>query len=912
MLATKSRESAKTKAEGKSGSKQPKIEAAEKAQINPLWTQLATRVQAKLTVGASDDPLEREADRVADQVMRMPDLSSSNRQLSISSIGASTAQRKCSSCEEEEEKLQRKESGSSGDFPASAPTIVHESLSSSGQPLDANSRSFFEMRLGTDLNPVRVHTDDKANMAAQAINARAFTFGRDVVFGQGQYQPQSDDGRRLLAHELTHVVQQTKGVGPPIVRRDDRSPAEIPDAGANDISGVPLPQPPSPQPATPQSVPTSPGTSDELKGVWEEGNEILKLGIVATEEGVNLRPTPETTSAPITKLAINTRMLVNRERAGGWYHVVLNDGRDGFVAKSNVSIDLPDAGSRLYRIQGGESALDLVKKFYKADAATWGQDERFFVNVLVFANQQRGRLGIYKENPDDAWDMTKTKADSQIWIPSVDFAKTLKGKVSSGSLSYEVYQTVADAAYAVGEFLVGGIAFVAGLLHGALESVWDTLVGLVDLVGMVWKILKSLFTGNLLADTQALFSDISKISLSELAKAGLDWLDKKWNDPSLLKRWHFRGWIIGYAIAEIAMLFFSEGILTAIKGVAKVGKFSEIIAKLPKVAKFVEEIKATTKGLKELEALKAVAKTLAAAREWVIKVLKVPAKILGDLTLEAIERLKKLPAWARERFAELADAVKIRLLGCASPCKVDLEAIQKYLAELAAKGATGAKKLTLPEHVLAALPTDLNIGKIKKYLEEYPALMEVIKKAELTDKDFGKLADFLTGADKTNPQTAYQTFTRYLTQVVPSKTGPDIDTFNKIVEAMVTVDARQGAALKGPMFEAFVRLHIPEFAGKAFERATFKLAGGGTRTADRFFAELGEIWEIKHQLTDKVPASQLADYLALIGQKTASGAEVKSINYIFATEEAAKLNAHLKPLGARVFFLKPPGVLTTL
>jgi hypothetical protein len=91
----------------------------------------------------------------------------------------------------------------------SVPPIVHDVLSSSGQPLDAGTRAFMEPRFGHDFSQVRVHMDDRAVESAQAVNALAYTVGRDVVFGTGQYAPGTSDGRRLLAHELTHVVQQS-------------------------------------------------------------------------------------------------------------------------------------------------------------------------------------------------------------------------------------------------------------------------------------------------------------------------------------------------------------------------------------------------------------------------------------------------------------------------------------------------------------------------------------------------------------------------------------------------------------------------------------------------------------------------------------------------------------------------------
>ncbi len=85
---------------------------------------------------------------------------------------------------------------------------VHEVLRSPGQPLDATTRAFMEPHFGHDFSGVRVHTDVKAAESARAVNALAYTVGSDVVFGNGHYVPQSNEGRRLMAHELTHVVQQ--------------------------------------------------------------------------------------------------------------------------------------------------------------------------------------------------------------------------------------------------------------------------------------------------------------------------------------------------------------------------------------------------------------------------------------------------------------------------------------------------------------------------------------------------------------------------------------------------------------------------------------------------------------------------------------------------------------------------------
>lgn len=89
-----------------------------------------------------------------------------------------------------------------------APAIVDEVLRSPGQPLDSSAREFMEARLGRDFSHVRVHTDARAARSAKAVHARAYTSGKDIVFAAGQYSPGSTEGKRLLGHELSHVIQQ--------------------------------------------------------------------------------------------------------------------------------------------------------------------------------------------------------------------------------------------------------------------------------------------------------------------------------------------------------------------------------------------------------------------------------------------------------------------------------------------------------------------------------------------------------------------------------------------------------------------------------------------------------------------------------------------------------------------------------
>jgi hypothetical protein len=116
---------------------------------------------------------------------------------------------------------------------STVPPIVHDGLRSPAQSLDPSARSFLESRFGRDFSAVRVHAGVGAARSAQALKAMAYTVGRDVVFGPGHYAPGTLAGRRLLAHELTHVVQQ--GHAARIQRQPDESPSEPPAPTMTDV-----------------------------------------------------------------------------------------------------------------------------------------------------------------------------------------------------------------------------------------------------------------------------------------------------------------------------------------------------------------------------------------------------------------------------------------------------------------------------------------------------------------------------------------------------------------------------------------------------------------------------------------------------------------------------------------------------
>ncbi|NIJ54693.1 eCIS core domain-containing protein [Dyadobacter arcticus] len=186
------------------------------AALHSADTSRSFLIQPKLTIGDSNDHFEQQADRVADHVMSM---SATHDPTS----GGSDAriQRKCATCAHEEEHLQRKPfnitpiiqtTGAQGAGDASS--FVSGQIASvrgGGSPMNERTRSFMESRFGSDFSSVKIHTDSTAIQLSQELNAQAFTVGNDVFFNRGKYNPESNAGKHLLAHELTHTLQQGEG-----------------------------------------------------------------------------------------------------------------------------------------------------------------------------------------------------------------------------------------------------------------------------------------------------------------------------------------------------------------------------------------------------------------------------------------------------------------------------------------------------------------------------------------------------------------------------------------------------------------------------------------------------------------------------------------------------------------------------
>jgi len=216
----------------------------QKTHGNQYVQKLAARIQAKLKISQPRDIYEQEADRMAERILRMPDpveVTQSNKiPKSSENLAKNEVMPSIMPYSPSQEGINN------------TPSSIQNSIHSQGQPLDSSTLSYMESRFGRDFSQVRIHND---SVSTSKINAQAFTKGNNIVFGQGKYQPGTHSGKSLLAHELTHVIQQSENKGKVIQRKavmpevKTVTPVKRPTIGKNrgiiDLKGKPIFDPPT-------------------------------------------------------------------------------------------------------------------------------------------------------------------------------------------------------------------------------------------------------------------------------------------------------------------------------------------------------------------------------------------------------------------------------------------------------------------------------------------------------------------------------------------------------------------------------------------------------------------------------------------------------------------------------------------
>jgi len=279
-----------------------------------------------------------------------------------------------------------------------------------------------------------------------------------------------------------------------------------------------------------------------------------------------------------TTLDFNDRVLVLvlEEYPGGWARVRTDDGVVGYTWSRKLFTGAPDPGARLHLIESGETALGLAQRYY--DCGEWGRDGRFFVNVLVRVNQGSGsdgaRRGIHQTGggPDDAidsWRDAQLRSDHWIWIPGEDFARSLAGTVSSGSVSYELWEGVAGVA-----------AFLVGVFEGIGQALVDLVTGLVDLAAMLIDLVVDIARDGLAAKVEEIVAFFEGLDPAAIASALWSDFVTRWTAEDPWERWKFRGMVTGMVIAEIALAVLTGGAAVALRAAGQGGRLARLASRL--------------------------------------------------------------------------------------------------------------------------------------------------------------------------------------------------------------------------------------------------------------------------------------------------------------------------------------------
>jgi len=373
-----------------------------------------------------------------------------------------------------------------------------------GQPLEATVRQGLEGVFGVDFSPVRIHADPEADALNQGVAAIAFTVGSDIFFRAGFYQPHSVAGQHLLAHELTHVVQQrTGGVGPSggggasggtmtVGAADDRHEQEAEQTAQRVVVALQARGPALTAPAAspgaalsrahdPETAlaPAAPGVAraaapaphspaaPALFGPTPPGARCLPrrrppFAFVLPTGGATLHPTEPQAAhdlvASLGLLPVTTKVeVLLADPAHDWARVCVLAGpgpaaglvgRVGWVRYSWLDARWPagDSDATMYVIQAGDTALGLAARFYGlagSDHPETNADLRRYVEVLVRVNQH-GSYWIEHGNDGDPlnWMRAQVRATYAMWVPSRAWAGTAAGAMPNPSLTGGAWATV--------------------------------------------------------------------------------------------------------------------------------------------------------------------------------------------------------------------------------------------------------------------------------------------------------------------------------------------------------------------------------------------------------------------------------------------------------------------------------------
>jgi hypothetical protein len=441
------------------------------------------------------------------------------------------------------------------------------------------------------------------------VNAQAFAVGRNVVFGAGHYAPETEHGKRLLAHELTHVVQQTGAAAVTIARK--------------------------------------PVSSEPEQGTWQE-----------LHEGIFAYLTPVVTTID---------------------HVAryLSDHPNAPVALAGLN-----RVSRYTRIDKTRPIIVPVE-FIESEAAL----QELPVDVV---SSRAKRL-----------DLLRHQRDTQRYGKPTSGHPAGPGAVGLIPLTTEAMTQIGVGLGHLGEHVAHAVAFVTGVIHGLLKSIWDAAAGLAQ---VLYSVVKSVLTAQLISDIKKLAAAVRQLSWDKIEDALSTWAEgwaQKLESKDPLVSGHAHGYLTGQVMGEALMLFLAGPSIVAAKAAlwgTRLGKLvrgSRALAILQSsVAKVGEVGGAAGNAFSQaVDALRQsrlgtvvkVVEVAGAATVWtvktIIRVLDLPSAIARTVAEKMVAHVKQLSIFF-PRIRTLSDRAKRWLFGCNSPCDWDPDDVEKTLQRL--------------------------------------------------------------------------------------------------------------------------------------------------------------------------------------------------------------------------------------
>jgi hypothetical protein len=681
----------------------------------------------------ASDAHEHEADTVADRALENPARATAAGQAHF--------------------QIRRLES-QSADRKAIVPATVDRTLASPGRPLEPSLREDMERRFGYDFSPVRVHSDSTAQKSARDIDAQAYTFGHDIVFDSGRFEPGTPGGKRLLAHELTHVVQQTAAA--PLRghqgHKQSGAPAAAPQASPTIARKPVTTEPPGPlvhlmttdearaflgdyigQGGVDDSLAAMSAITDMLNQSssinWKLRLRMLSAAFSLLDADgasrvsqVLLAPKGRDQShlqARFLRIDEDFRrplLAILRERArvkpapspepekaepatdvsGTAIWIELHPGVFAYVPRPGMTIN--QVAAYVSRHPDMPGALADLNSMARTDRVPVGQSVivpiEFIDQPLAIremSNEMRERIGA-------ALDSKRGEQQLHRFIQVRGGSPVGPGAVGLIPLVSAPLANVVDALKLILGAAKYAIAFVAGVVHGILACFWDTVSGIVS---MLYDILKSIITGELISDVKKLTGSLKDLSWEKVKEALGEWAGgwaEKLHSKSPWTAGHAHGYLTGYVMAEVFLLLLSGGTLAELKGAVWATRFGqvlqesralktlekgvEVLSKAQKVAggkveKAIETLRQSRVG-KVVEVAGAVGTAVVWTADKIKVALALPGKIADEVIAQMVKHAEKLSPYF-ERIKALTDRAKMWLFGCNSPCEWEADAVRATL-----------------------------------------------------------------------------------------------------------------------------------------------------------------------------------------------------------------------------------------